>query len=307
MPTSLITRLTRDGIAPPSPALDQVEPYLRANRRSADSLLAAFCITGDQTLLREALERYPKDPKVCFKGYLTGPYNSHQPVAADRRQWLDAFKQLTPDNPLGSYLVARECFKAGQKDQAVQELRASTGRPKFEDYSADFIRSTEEAWRAAGYPEAEAELFASVLLRTQYLTELRFLGKNLVELADGYRQAGDQASAQATLQFPLTLGQQLDQPSTFGFMRNLIGLEMQQKALSAMDPTGPYDNGGQTIQGRLDEISRRHATLLAMAQQWFAANETIPEEALAAFFDRQKTAGSEGALRWLANRQGLQR
>ena len=76
MPTSLITRLTRDGIAPPSPALDQVEPYLRANRRSADSLLAAFCITGDQTLLREALERYPKDPKVCFKGYLTGPYNS---------------------------------------------------------------------------------------------------------------------------------------------------------------------------------------------------------------------------------------
>ncbi len=308
-PTSLLTRLTRDGIAPPDVTLAQVEPYLRANGRSAGSLLAAFYVTGDQGLLREAMEKYPKDPKVCFVGYLTGPYKDREPVAADQRQWLEAFKQSTPENPLGSYLVARECFKSGQTDQAVQELQASANKPKLGDFAADFIQNADAIWRAAGYSEAEAKVFASVLLPTRYLTELRSLGQNLVELANGYRQAGDQTSAQAALQVALTMGQQLDQPSNSGFMRNVVGLEIQKQALGAMDPSGPYDEAGKTVQDRLEEIGRRRASLVSMAQQWLTAadNGTPSEEDFVNFFEPQRTVGSEEALRWWANKPASDR
>ncbi len=302
-PASLINRLAHEGIGPPDLSLAQVESYLKANGCSAVSLIAAYRVTNDEAPLREALERYPTDPKVCFAGYHRCPYDIQRPVAAEQRQWLEAFKDLTPDNPLGSYLLAREYFKAGQTDQAVQELQASIGKSKFDDYSAEFTQSAEEAWRAAGYSDAEAMVFASTGLRTQHITELRFLGKNLIQLANDYRQAGDQASAQATLQIALTLGQQLDQPASPGFVQNLIGLEMQKNALSDMDPAGPYGKTGQIVQGRLEEISRRHDSLCGMGQQWLAATETLPEEDLATFFQRQKAAGSEGALRWFVSKQ----
>ena len=38
---------------------DQVEPCLQAGRHRAESLLAAFRVTNDPALLREALEEYP--------------------------------------------------------------------------------------------------------------------------------------------------------------------------------------------------------------------------------------------------------
>lgn len=46
--------------------LQQVAPYLKAKQRSAESLLAASGVTGDLSLLREAVERYPNDPHVNF-------------------------------------------------------------------------------------------------------------------------------------------------------------------------------------------------------------------------------------------------
>ena len=46
------------------PTREQVEPYLAANKRSAESLLGAFYVTKDPELLEEALNTYPNDPRV---------------------------------------------------------------------------------------------------------------------------------------------------------------------------------------------------------------------------------------------------
>src|SRR5262245_27265461 len=60
--SNLISRL-ESGDTPRLTA-EQVEPYLEKNRRSAESLLAAFRATADKTFLREAMEKYPTDPRV---------------------------------------------------------------------------------------------------------------------------------------------------------------------------------------------------------------------------------------------------
>ena len=60
--TNLIVRwFTNDT---PKLTLAQVGPYLEANRRNAGSLLAAFRATAEPTLLQEAMEKYPQDPRV---------------------------------------------------------------------------------------------------------------------------------------------------------------------------------------------------------------------------------------------------
>src|SRR5262249_43944950 len=83
---------------PPKLSAQQVAPYLDANRRNAASLLAAFRTTGDSNLLEEAMQKFPNDPQVAFEAVIKKEASS-----AERRQWLDAFKQSAPDNALVNY------------------------------------------------------------------------------------------------------------------------------------------------------------------------------------------------------------
>ena len=265
--------------------------------------MAAFWATGDRGLLQEAKEKYPKDPKVNLIGYLTVPYDGRQSGSPERWRLLEAFKESAPENPVGNYLAARDYFKSGQTDKAVEELTAAAGKAGFQDYSAEFLQNAEEAWRAAGYSEAEAKSVASAWLSTGAIVEVRRLGENLVALANAYQQAGDATSAQSVLRIGVVLGNQLDQPSAIVLVRNLAGLGVESQVLSALAPTAPYDDSGRTVAERLAEIAQRREALLSLREQGVKALETMADSDLVSFFDREKALGSESALRWLASRQ----
>ena len=104
---------------------EQLQSYLEENHRSVGSLLAAFHATDDRTFLREAMEKYPTDPRVDYVAW----FRSQSPE--ERRQWLDAFKQSAPDNAFANHLSARDYFKSGQNDQAVQELLKSLACSRY--------------------------------------------------------------------------------------------------------------------------------------------------------------------------------
>src|SRR5205823_10653958 len=200
--TNWIARLL-NGEENPRLSTEQVQSYLEKNHRSVGSLLAAFHATDDRTFLREAMEKYPADPRLDYVAW----FRSQSPE--ERRQWLDAFKQSAPDNAFANYLSARDYFKSGQNDQAVQELLVAATKP-IQDYSLDFVQNGEEAYRAAGYSDAEAKMIATSTLLLPQLAEYKQVSLNLVELANAYRQSGDGASAQAALQMATKLGQRLD-------------------------------------------------------------------------------------------------
>ena len=126
-PTNLLAHLLKDGqelrLSP-----KQLDAYLGRNGRSAESLLAAYRLTGDAGFLREAEEKSPEDPRVAYVALFT----SESPET--RRQWLDSFKQSAPDNALANYLSALDHFKAGQTDEAVQDLMDAAGKAKFHEY-----------------------------------------------------------------------------------------------------------------------------------------------------------------------------
>jgi RNA polymerase sigma factor (sigma-70 family) len=296
--TNLITRLQRGEKAPTLTPV-QVEKYLKENHRSASSLLAAFRATGDQTLLKEATEQFPNDPQVAFTAaYAPGT------TPEDRTRWLAAFKESAPENSMANYLSALDHFKAGRIDQAIADLSAAAGKQKYQDYSWDFIQGGQEAYRSAGYSEAEARIIPSMALVLPQLAELKQLNEQMVNLATAYRQAGDEASAQAALQMDAALGQRLDGPGNLSLITQLVGMAIESMALKQMDPNAPYGDSGQTVKNRLEEVSQRKTTLAGFAKQLDRIYETISAPDWISYHDRWLAFGEDNAITWLLDKYG---
>src|SRR5262249_5793315 len=149
----------------------------------------------------------------------------------ERRPWLEALKQSDPNNALANYLSARAYFSSGQSDQAVRELIAASGKQELKDYSLEFIQNAEEAFLAAGYSVAEAKTISTTGLTLPQLGEIRQLGQDMVNLANSYRQAGDEASAQATLQIAANLGQGYRAASAEQLASQFVGFTVEKLAL----------------------------------------------------------------------------
>ena len=296
--TDLIARLL-DGQQLPKLSPEQVQPYLEKNHRSVESLLAAFHATDDRTFLQEAMAIYPSDPRLNYVAW----FRSQSPD--ERRQWLDAFKQSAPDNAVANYLSARDYFKSGQNDRAVQEVQAAATKP-IQDYSLDFVQNGEEAYRAAGYSDAEAKMIATSTLLLPQLAEYKQVSVSLVDLANTYRQSGDEASAQAALQMAMSLGQRLDDPGSLTIIQSLVGIALQRIVFNAMDPSSPYGDTGQTVQNQIDALVLRREAIKALAQQVDTVLPGMSDEDLISYFDRMKIFGEQAAIRWAASKYGPQ-
>jgi hypothetical protein len=276
----------------------QLEPYLKANQRNAASLLAAFRTTGDPALLEEAMQKYPNNPQVDFEAAL-------RKDATDRRQWLDAFKQSAPDNALANYLSAADHFKAGQIDQAVQELVAASGQKQFQDYSLDRVQDDEEAYRAAGYSVAESKVVATMQLLLPQLVQVRELSGQITDLANSYRQAGDEASRQAALQMAVNLGRRYGDASPGQtLISQLVGVSVERIALSSMDPNSPYDSSGQTAQDRINQLVQQRAAIRELATQAEPFWQSMSEQDWISYNSRSMVFGEQQALSWLISKYG---
>jgi len=280
---------------------EQVESCLKANGRKAASLLAAFHDSGNSALLEEAMQKFPNDPQVALEAAFQKDASPEQ-----RRQWLDAFKQSAPDNALANYLSALDNFKAGRTDQAVQELIAASGKQKFEDYLPDRIQNDEEAYLSAGYPLADSKAVAiwqrSDLPRPG---DLRELVRDMRDLANSYRQAGDAASAQAVMQMIVGLGERYrNSPQGRSAVIQNVGMSIESFALATLDPRRPYGSAGQTVQDRLNQIREQFAAHEALGKQFTALLPTMSDQDWIGYCDRMKTSGEDAAWRWLIGKYG---
>jgi hypothetical protein len=277
----------------------QVESYLKAHRRSAASLLAAYRTTGEPALLEEAMQKYPNDPQVALEAA------SRQDVLPEaQRQWLETLKKSAPENALPNYLLARNYFKAGQTDQAVQELIAAFGKPQVQDYFVDRMSDNEEAYLSAGYSAAEAKALGPEQLPLMPdRGDLKQLAYDLVDLANSYRRAGDETSGQAALQMAAQLGRRYEtggpgQPT----IDQLLGFAIETLALNALDPNSVYGDSGQTVRDRLNEVARQKATLKELVTQSEPFRQTMVDQDWIGYTDRLKTFGEEAALRWVLSK-----
>jgi tetratricopeptide (TPR) repeat protein len=288
--------LFKDG--PPKLTVEQVEAYLKANGRNAASLLAAYRTSSDPALLKEAMEKYPNDPQVAFEAVLAKDLSPEE-----QHQRLNTLAKSAPDNALANYLSAFNYFKAGQTDQAVQELTAASGKG-FYDYTLDRLQDDAEAYLSAGYSTPEAEVIASDQLKLPHLNEIRLLGQNLVELANAYSQSGDQASAQAALQTAMNLGQRYSADTLAVGISQLVGLSVERRALSAMDPNSPYGGNGRTVQDQLNQIAQQTAAYRELVEQIKPLLPMMSDQDGINYINRRKVFGEVATMRWLVSKYG---
>jgi RNA polymerase sigma factor (sigma-70 family) len=281
----------------------QAEAYLKANGRKASCLLAAYRTSGNPTLLQEAMQKYPNDPQVDFEAVFDKDLSPEE-----RHQWLNAFEKSAPDNALANYLSALNYFKAGQTDQAVQELIAADGKAQFQDYLPDRIQNDEEAYLSAGHSMVDAETFAvyqEALLPQP--SELREFVHDISDLAKSYQQAGDATSAQAALQMIEDLGQRYENasPGEIVVSQN-VGISIERFALGEMDPNSPYGSNGQTVQDRMNQLDQQIAAHIELAKQVNPLQQTMSDQDWISYNDRIKAFGEEVAWQWLVNKHGQQ-
>ncbi len=293
LPSSLYARF-KDKT--PKLSAEQVETYLKANGRKASTLLAAYRTSGDTALLHEAMENYPHDPQVAFEAVFAKGLPSEQ-----RRQWLNALEQSAPDNALANYLSARDYLKAGQTDQAIQQLVAAGGKRQFQDYTLSRRQDDEEAYLAAGYTSAEAKMVGGQVELPQ-LAELKQLGVQMVELSNSYRKAGDEASAQAVLQMAAGLGQRYSAEDCT--ISHLVGMAIERIALNAMDPTLPYGSSGYTVREQLESLNRQKTAIASLFKQNEGLFEQMSDQDWISYIDREKMFGEEAARLWAIGKYG---
>ena len=302
--TNLLTQLLKGGDCPRL-TLEQADAFVAQRNRHVEGLLAASDSTGDRKYLNEAMEKFPNDPRVAFRAAFQASDANGDGPNETRRKWLDVFQQNAPDNALPDYLSAAEHFRAGEPGKAFAEL-ASASKKQMDDYSQDFLLNNEEAYRNAGYSEAEAKMIASISLLLPQEAQFRSVGRSLVDLANGYRKAGDEASAQAALQMALDLGQRLNTPHSLTLIEPLVGIAIQRQAYGAMDPNAIFGNSGQTVQTYIDGLSQQRDAIKQVAQRWNTYMPRMSEPDVTAYLNRQWLYGEQAASRWMAGRLGLQ-
>lgn len=281
------------------PSREVLNWYLEANRRASGSLLAAFNLSGDTNLLREAATRFPDDPRVQL-AVLTRNLLPEQ-----RREWLEAFKQSSPENRLPDYLSALDHLKNGQAELAFADLQTAAAKPGVDDFFLPALQDMEEAHLADGLSAVDAKLLALIELPLPHLQMLRNLGVELGTAQRRFQEIGDTASAAQTARHALELGASLQSRQPVPLITELVGIAIERGMLTQLDAATAQAVLGGSVEQRLADLEASREVIRAVGKtdSPFSSKSNWTETDTLVYLDRMKLFGEKAALQWLQQRQ----
>ncbi len=295
-PQQIIAEFSKSGV--PKLSSDQIELFLKGKNRGADSLLAAYRLSQDPAYLKEAVKNFADNPAVQLEAALRAP------TVEERRQGIEAFKKLSPDNPLGNYLQADLAFTQGDYANAAEGLSANLSNGTLPDFSATLFQNTESAYLSSGFTPTEskiAALFAFNEDRMRSLNSLQNVSDNLSELRNHFIQQGDIDAAEPTVQMEITLGQHIQNQVNPALLNALVGQAIERRTLESLDPSTPLGTNNETVQSRLAELAimgQEINGLLSSLQAY--PIESMSSEELNQYTQHVQQEGEIGALKWWA-------
>ena len=271
----------------------QIEAYLQRNHRNAESLLAAFQVSLDAAYLREAATNFPGYPAVQFAVIANHVFPD------DQRKWIDAFKSSSPDNGLAWYFSALNYFSGNQPDQAAQELAQATRRQLFSDYGSQTVQAVEEMYDSAGWPDLAAMAVAPGTTEgaSPYVNMLKQLANDTLQCQQQDLTQGNTDGANTMAAVSMTLGQELRQASSP--IAELVGIGIEKKLLSQLDPAANYDFLGQSVASLLSDLDQQKNSIKTVMQNRDQVRPTLGEADLTGYWEREKMYGEIYAMQWL--------
>jgi hypothetical protein len=277
---------------------DQIEAFLARNQTNAESLLAAFNVSGDKELLREAARKYPKDPFVLVSVL------GNDAVPEQRQELLEQLKQVSPENPLANYFSAQEALKNQQPELALKEMAEASTKTGFTDFTRERAQGLEELYLSAGHSPSEAKALATLGVQEPGLPLLRDLAGSLSSLERQYEAGGDPASAELIAKSGLGLVANISSAGTRSLATQLLGDSLERDFLTPLNPNAPYSFLQQPAGEILTQLQQdRRAVINEMPfyNNWLA---TANDGQLVAYFDRMRLYGEAAALNWARTQSG---
>jgi tRNA A-37 threonylcarbamoyl transferase component Bud32 len=282
----------------PPLTVDEIESYVQQNKRTAESLLAAYRIGTNQAYLTEAATRFPMNPDVQYAVIAARAFPEQQ------RQWIEAYQASSPDNALAWYFSALDQFQSGNTTQALQDLVEATGKPAFRAELAPTLQAVEELHISAGRAGDEARVLAfQACAQVPHLMPMRDLARAMQDAAEQSRQRGDDASAEALAGAGLMLGAHLSAGGGSQTLINqLVGISIERRFLALLDPNREQDPFGRSVADVRATVDQQQATLRDHAQSMAGLMIGLDDRELATYMERVKLYGEEAALAWLRAR-----
>lgn len=274
----------------------QIEAYLKQNNNAAESLLAAFESSQDLKFLKQAAEMYPDDPRVMFAVI------NFDAFPEQRRDWIDRFKEASPNNALADYFSAADYLKQGRKEDAAAAFRNAANKTGFDDFTRHTIQSSEEMYTLAGKSAAEAKAIAGVQTRLPHLQQLRNFGREMVKLEQASRQAGDLAAADEIAALGLQMGRHLSMGEGGTYLINqLVGVATEKMFLNGLDPATENAFLDRPLASLQQELEDQKENIRELAKN--VDLSSLSEADVIAYFDRIKLYGEYETMKWFYNRQ----
>lgn len=281
---------------PPKLTTEEVDAWLKVSGRSAVNLVTAAQLLNDPELLKEAARKHPTDPRVQLEVLLKDA------LPQERQQWLAAFKLSSPNNALPNYLAARDLFKSGQPELAMQELWQAAQKPGMNTHAFDLQQSHQSAWTASGYPMAAAQLMSSLASQIPSIGPLNEVAGQAADTSAKYRQSGDAASATALVGAGLLMAKRVS-GGTPTIIQDLVGMGIENRFLAQMSPDAPLPGSAQTVAARQAELKERQQGMVTLMQSFDETAVTrLKDDDINAYFDRIHSDGGYEALKWLHGR-----
>ncbi|MDQ6631393.1 MAG: hypothetical protein M3Y82_06505, partial [Verrucomicrobiota bacterium] len=285
---------------------EQVEAYLTKTRRCAECLLNAFEETGNHSYFREALEKFPDNPRVQLALLTDGRLKDEWP-AEDRKIWLERFKSSLPNNAFPNYLAAIDDFKNGQTDSALSELNSALQKGTVDPLYRERIQGGQEVLLLSGFSPEEAAAAQSISGTTlPSESEMKNLSMSLAELEKNYISSGDNASAQKIAAMGIDMARRWgDEKSSPFIISKLVGIAMERKILNELNPDTAYDFlSGGTPQQRLQELNHQRAEISEFTKSFEQNYPPLDARNKLIYWNRTQIQGELNALKWLHQNYG---
>ena len=247
--------------------------------------------SSDKEFLREAAQRYPSNALVlaCVL--------SNDALPAQRRDLIEQFKQVSPDNPLVNYLSARDYSKNQQPDLALKEFAEASSKNGFCDFTVERVQGLEQVYLDAGYSAAEAKALAMTSVQIPILSQLRELGRDMSTLERQYVGASDSASAETLARMGMGFADNLTRAGANGLLSQMIATVAEREFLSGL-PDASYEFIAQPIGERLAQLQAQDKSIHEAARFFDRWMQTANDAQLVSYFDRLKLYGEAAALDW---------
>lgn len=276
---------------------EQMDRFLTDNRRSPAAMLAAYRIKGDIALLREAAAAHPEHAGIQLEMALRGG------TPEEKRNALELFRKLEPDNALGDYLSASFHFQQGNVEEALKDVSLADSRSKFDNHQSDATQCVEDAYLSAGKSLAEARCAAMFGMPVSSTMSLNMLAGKLSEIQGQHLQAGDTASAEAICKTGLTLATKARGDSKL-LINDLIGMSIEARFLKPLPPEAVVPGTNQTAATRLQTITDERQKISALTGKSTQLQSTMSENDFIAYLKMVNQVGELNALRSLEENQG---